>query len=158
MFQVLVDIFKQLFHLFPAFTLNGQAGAECIIALQQVRCLESCLQMEMIGSRGTASGPVVENNVVRQLPGQGEHVSRFMADALRHMGMNGDGDVITEDGKRIGEDDVLFEERNATLYCRAIELTEEAGALRYCSVVDPGCGRSHPRRIILHPHGELLSP
>ena len=85
LFQILIHIFKQRFHLFSIFTFNGEAGAKCIISLHQERCPEPCLQVEMIGSGGATFGAIVEDNIIGQRFGQRENVTRFIADALRYV-------------------------------------------------------------------------
>ncbi len=104
----------------------------------------------MVGTRGTASGTIVEDRIVRQQLRQRQHVAETGDNALFHMCLLRYGQVAGENGKRIHQDVIMPLEGNAFLHRRTVCRTEEATTLFDGTGIYLGSRRDDPRRIELY--------
>ena len=65
------------------------------------------LEMRMAGDRGTTEGTVVEDDIVRELDGEVQHVRIPVPDGLRDMNVPGNHQMVREDRRPVDQDAVL---------------------------------------------------
>ena len=101
------------------------------------------LEMRVAGNGGAAVGAVVEDDVVRELDGEVQHVRIAVPDGLGDVDVAGDHEVVREDGRPVHQDAVFPAlaafERQEMLMFQVVLLAERA------AVVEDG----HPARVRL---------
>ena len=101
------------------------------------------LEMRVPGDGGAAVGAVVEDDAVRELDGEVQHVRIAVPDGLGDVDVAGDHEVVREDGRPVHQDAVFpalaaFERKEMLLF-QVVLLAERA------AVVEDG----HPARVRL---------
>src|SRR5690554_6373943 len=81
----------------------------------------------MVRSRGSAFGAVVKNGSALKVLGQVQHIAYASRQALRHMGLAYDGQVLWKDGEGIPQNVVVAAKGPDELFGRALFRTQKAG-------------------------------
>ena len=89
---------------FLTFEDGSEIAREALpTALQGEHTACACLEMGMVGSRGTAFGPIVEHHHLGIFVEQIEHLTIIAQDTLRFVSQRGDGEMCGQDGEWIDE-------------------------------------------------------
>src|SRR5690554_44634 len=95
--------------------------------LQGHKVAASCLKVKVVGCQNSAFCAVVKNGSALKVLGQVQHIAYASRQALRHMGLAYDGQVLWKDGEGIHQDVVVAAKGPNELFGRALFGTQKAG-------------------------------
>jgi len=72
--------------------------------------------------------------------------------------MEWDGEVVAEDGIGVAKEDVFFQERDPPLMRGAVAFAEKTRPPFDRLLLNAGCGRDAPGRIVLQSYLEIITP
>ena len=119
------------------------------IALQRHHTTTASLEMHMIGRAGTTLRTIVEDKHLLQLRGDLHHVLIVVENLLFAMMTQRNGEVLGENRVRIQQQVILFQQRTADLFRRAIHFAEETGALLDALCIHFRTSRNNAGRVVL---------